>query len=101
MISGSQVFDGERRRGTQAIGDHRNLVMDLVIFLNLDLWVVLCILFEEFYLESVDTTIIIDGVEVDLNASCQRLAYGVCNRPRIRLQDTKRDSFVRDIATGT
>ena len=83
MIGSGQVFDRERRRCTKAISNHRYLSVNLVIELNLKLGVVLRVLFKEFYLVSIDTTASIDRIEVDLNATCQRLAYRVCNRPGI------------------
>jgi hypothetical protein len=68
MIGGGQVFDSEGRRCAKAISDHQNLVVNLVVELNLDLWVVLRVLFKEFYLVAINPTISIDGVEVNLNA---------------------------------
>ena len=80
MILGGQVFDRESRRGAQAIGDHENLVTNLVVQLNLELRIVLGVLLNQVDFEAVDTTIIIDVLEeyqllVVLSGSCPLLLY--------------------------
>ena len=57
--------------------------MNLVVLLNLDLWVVLRVLFDEFYFVSIDAAVVVDGLEEDFYATRQGLAYRVCYRPGI------------------
>jgi len=68
VIGFSQGFDRERRRRAQAIGDHQHLVMNLLVLLHLNLWIVLRIFLQEVYLVAVDPAISIDVVKEHLHA---------------------------------
>src|SRR5260370_32327912 len=97
MIGVSQGFDREGRRRAQAIGDHQHLVMNLLVFLHLDLWIVLCIFPHEFYLVAVDPANSIDVVKKHLNAYRQRIPNRGCHRAGVRREYPQGDRLMRYI----
>ncbi len=77
--------------------------MDLIVFLYLDLWIVLRILLKEFHLVAIDPTIIVDVLEVHLNAARQRVPNLGRHRAGagVGREYPQGDGLTGDIDTGT
>ncbi len=99
MIGGSQAINRNGRLSAQAVRDHQDLIVNLIVQLHLGLRVILCIFFQEFHLESVDPAVIVHMIEKGFYAICQRNADDV-HRPGIRRQNTQGNCFGAEINTG-
>src|SRR5579859_5256705 len=97
MVLRGQVLDGKGGGRSQAIGDHQNLGMDLVIQLHLELRIVLRILLQELHLEAADSAIIIDVVEEYLHAIRQRVPNRGSDRAGVGRENAQRNGLVRYI----
>ena len=80
MIGGGLILNGIRGGRSQAVSDHKHLVMNLTVELYLRLRIVLRVLFKEFHRVAVDAAIGIDVIEEYLNAFGQGNPNRGCHR---------------------